>query len=202
MSCCYFSGRTRRSSIASLRALKEGSGLMKSQSFSSIEKPFDRSQSMLDLHREIGNFPTRRSYSTANLQRSISRENAFSDRESMFSDVSSPAQSELSIRTAPQMSTTGKTYYHGNYPRLASSLSPHSRSGIRRSASQPNLRNSLTNTGTYPQGILKRNETSAAENARIRRQEIDSPYLEKQYFELEASPQNYPYFRQVSTLNS
>jgi len=66
----------------------------------------------------------------------------------------SPTASEWSVRTAPQM--RGNFDDHRSFGRPSSVASlPVSSSNrmLRRSASQPNL----SKTGTYPQGILKRN---------------------------------------------
>jgi len=200
-----FSGRSRRSSIASAKALKENSNFSReNQAFAgSHDKSLHRSRSMLDLRNDFERFPLRRSFSATHLQRNNARN--FGQRASYdgsFSDFPSPAQSEWSIKTAPQMSTNDMNLQRDSYPPSSASLPAYPRQGLWRSASQPNIRSSLTKTGTYPQGILKRNDNSAADRTQTgRRRSSNSSYPpENQYTGREMSPQEHRYSKQVRVI--
>ena len=153
---------------------------------------------MLDMRSDFERFPLRRSFSGTNLQRHNRNFSERSHFDGSFSEFPSPAQSELSIRTAPPMST-GNMNYQESYPPSVSSLPAYPRQGLWRSASQPSIRNSLTKTGTYPQGILKRNDNSFTERPQTRqRRASNSSYsTENQQFGRGTFPQESRYSKQV-----
>ncbi|XP_076808497.1 uncharacterized protein LOC143451668 isoform X2 [Clavelina lepadiformis] len=162
-----YSGSSRRSSVASLKALREDGYTRKgatNDGYASSRSSLNRSRSMLDVRDDFGSAPLRRTRSSSNIQTRYDDDfpdvrsslQYAEDRGQQRSRQTSPATSEWSVRTAPQM--TNYTDYAPGRPSSVASLPVRGRrSNMRRSLSQPNLsQSSLTKTGTYPQGILKR----------------------------------------------
>ena len=184
---CGFSGSSRRSSIASLKALKEDANSRRrrqSSEYPPSEQSLSRSKSLLDLRSNFEPTPLRRSHSSVSLhQRNSGRDSGYADRITYSDDAASsrsgmpsPAQSEWSIRTAPQMATYDMDYIDQRPASVASLPVRGRRGNLRRTRSQPNLTNTLTKTGTYPQGILKRGNTAAKDERPVARHN-NSSYL-------------------------
>ena len=179
-----FSGRaSRRSSIASIKALEEskfGNGRI-NNGFKGSQRSLGRSRSLLDLNSEFDQTPMRRTRSSANMRKFSFQDNGYaSDRRSQFNDddalslrsgrsgySQAQQQNRLSRRQSRSQVAPSDVDYMYDRPSSIASFSNHgARSSMRRSASQPNLRNNLAKMGTYPQGILKRNEAPSEVGSR------------------------------------
>ena len=138
------------------------------EGFSGSHRSLARSRSLLDLSGELGQAPLRRTRSSSNLRRYSFQDNGYSsDRRSRLDDddIMAPrpargysAQPERQRRPSRSQIASMDAGYLYDRPNSAAGLPVRgARSSMKRSASQPNLRNKISNTGTYPQGILKRN---------------------------------------------
>ena len=126
---------------------------------------------MLDVGREFDPAPLRRTRSSTNIEKYGLQNNPYSPNDRSRYDVgnfNSPRSRRQSV-TRPQNdpmrplrqqigASMDDAYVYDRASSIASFPARGARSSMRRSASQPNLRNKIAKTGTYPQGILKRNE--------------------------------------------
>ena len=179
-----YSGRaSRRSSIASIKALEEDKfdrGRV-NNGFVGSKRSLRRSRSLLDLNSEYGQAPLRRTRSSANMRRYSFQDNGSAfDRRSHIDDDEIMSQrsgrsgyppsqhQERPRRQSRSQAPPHDTDYMYDRPSSVASLPNRgARSSMRRSASQPNLRNNINKTRTYPQGILKRNGAPSENGSKV-----------------------------------
>lgn len=133
------------------------------ESFSYYNNGMNRSTSMVDISRptHIDSQDLRHHDRNVNMRRSYSAVDLSADPSSHFNQPS-VAKSDWSIRTEPVPPPSGRYYgseiNYGGATELDQTQNAH----LKRAMSQPDLRRStaVNRTRTYPQGILKRSNSS------------------------------------------